>query len=213
MQKITLFLASSKELQPERERFELEIYRKCKAWFDRGVFLYLNVWEDLTARMAAGGSQSAYNEHVKSADLFVLLAYTKVGMYTAEEFEKAFGQFQSTQKPFIFTYFKAPDGLPVDSSLEVFHQKLKELKHFYSPFRDADDLWNQFNKELDRLELEGFAEFRHAGAGNLANVTGDGNILIQGPIGSTVTVQTGPSIQQQAERIYNIDKIDKADFS
>jgi hypothetical protein len=197
MQKITLFLASSNELKLERERFELEIYRKCKSWYGRGVFLHLDVWEDLTARLAVEGSQSEYNKKVQAADLFILLAYTKVGMYTAEEFEKAFGQFQSKQKPFIFTYFKMPDGVVTDPSLETFHQKLRELKHFYSSFKDTNDLWNQFNKELDRLELEHFTEFRHAGASNLLTISGDGNIIIQGNTGGSVNIQTLPVIQRE----------------
>jgi hypothetical protein len=98
MKKITLFLASSAELNAEREQFELEIYRKCKAWFDRGIFLHLDIWEDLSARMAVDGSQSEYNLKVQAADLFILLVYSKVGMYTGEEFEKAFGQFKANSK-------------------------------------------------------------------------------------------------------------------
>ncbi|MFA5923504.1 MAG: hypothetical protein WC856_19810 [Methylococcaceae bacterium] len=85
MKKITLFLASSAELKPEREHFEIEIYRKCKARFDRSLFLHLDIWEDLSARMAADGSQSEYNKKVQAADLFILLVYSKVGMYTSEE--------------------------------------------------------------------------------------------------------------------------------
>lgn len=157
MKKIKLFLASSKELKPERVQFELEIYRKCKAWFDKDVFLHLDIWEDLSARMSVAGSQAEYNKFVEAADVFVLLAYSKVGMYTAEEFEKAFGQFKSTQKPFIFTYFKTDPALP-DASVDEFKQKLHDLKHFYSPFTDHNDLWNQFNKELERLEADGFTE-------------------------------------------------------
>lgn len=116
--------------------------------------------EDLSARMSLAGSQSEYNHYVKAADLFVLLVHSKVGMYTAEEFDTTFGQFQSTKKPFIFTYFKLPNGVMTDASLAEFHQKLKELKHFYSPFKDENDLWGQFNKELDRLETDGFTEFK-----------------------------------------------------
>ncbi|MCE7914254.1 MAG: hypothetical protein DYH15_06095 [Nitrosomonas sp. PRO4] len=160
MKKIKIFLASSNELQSEREHFEREIYRKCKAWIDRGIFLHLDIWEDLSARMSLEGSQSAYNQYVKAADLFVLLVHSKVGMYTAEEFDTAFGQFQATKKPFIFTYFKTPDGVIADASLAEFHQRLKDLHHFYSPFNDKNDLWMQFNKELDRLETDGFTEFK-----------------------------------------------------
>ena len=191
MKKITLFLASSKELKNERERFEVEIYRKCKAWHDRGVFLHLDVWEDLTARMSAEGSQSEYNKKVQSADLFILLAYKKVGMYTAEEFENAFGQFHARQKPFIFTYFKTTDNAVNDPSLEAFQHKLRELKHFNSSFKDSNDLWNQFNKELDRLESDGFNDFKHEGAGNDATVSGVGNIIMQEVKQSSVNIRTG----------------------
>ncbi len=190
MKKITLFLASSAELKTEREQFEIEIYRKCKAWFDRGIFLHLDIWEDLSARMAAGGSQNEYNKKVQAADLFILLVYSKVGMYTGEEFEKAFGQFKATQKPFIFTYFKTPDRAVTDPSLAGFHQKLLDLKHFYCPFKDANDLWNQFNKELERLELEEFKEFKR-----------DELLAVH------------RTTNQVAEKIYNIEKIDSANFS
>ena len=68
MKKIKIFLASSSELKTEREKFEIEIYRKCKAWFDKGVFLHLDIWEDMSARMSLAGSQSEYNKFVKDAD-------------------------------------------------------------------------------------------------------------------------------------------------
>src|SRR6185503_6538994 len=99
MEKIKIFLASSNELQPEREQFEIEIYRKCKSWFDKGIFLHLDIWEDMSARLSVDGSQSEYNKFVKGSDLFVFLAYSKLGMYTEQEFEQAFGQFKSAQKP------------------------------------------------------------------------------------------------------------------
>ena len=113
----------------------------------------------MTARLSATGSQSEYDKFVKEADLFVFLSYTKVGMYTAEEFENAFGQFNSTKKPFIFTYFKTPPAdITIDDSVTTFKAKLKELKHFYCNFTDFNDLWNQFNKELERLYADGFTE-------------------------------------------------------
>ena len=56
-----------------------------------------------------------------------------------------------------FTYFKTPPDNKEDS-LADFKEKLSELKHFYANFDNSDSLWNQFNKELDRLELDGFTE-------------------------------------------------------
>ena len=99
MKKIKLFLAASNELKAEREHVEIHIYRHCKTWFDRGVFLHLDIWEDLSARLSTTRSQDAYNQKVAGCDLFVLPACSKVGMYTAEEFDQAFGVFKDTQKP------------------------------------------------------------------------------------------------------------------
>ncbi|MBT29857.1 MAG: hypothetical protein CMO01_09380 [Thalassobius sp.] len=168
MQPVRIFLASSNELKRERELFEIEIYRKCKAWLEKDIFLYLDIWEDLSAKMAEGGSQSAYNEFVKKADLVVLLAHTKVGKYTEEEFDTAFGQFKETQKPFVFTYFK--DGVTATknnradiNSLYDFQDKLSDLGHFYSSFTDFNHLWNQFNKELERLESNDFSKNEQEG--------------------------------------------------
>ncbi len=84
MKKITIFLASSNELKDQRDAFEREIYRKSKAWFDKGIFLHLEIWEDLSAKMSPTRSQDEYNKLIKKeADLFVLLARTKVGMLLA----------------------------------------------------------------------------------------------------------------------------------
>lgn len=184
MKKIKIFLASSNELKAEREQFEIEIYRKCKMWFTKNVFLHLDIWEDLTARMSLTGSQSEYNTFIKEADIFVLLAHSKVGIYTAEEFENAFGQFNATQKPFIFTYFKtAPENM--SDSLADFKKKLSELKHFYSVFADSNDLWNQFNKELERLDADDYAENK----------------------------KPEKTIIQNAKTIYNIEKLETGNFN
>ena len=156
MKKISIFLASSNELKQEREQMEIRISRKNKLWSGKGVELRPEIWEDTTARMATTRSQDRYNEIVKKSDLFVLLASTKVGIYTHEEFETAFGAFQATKKPFIFTYFKETEE-PKDDSLQAFKAKLESLGHFYARYTDFNDLWNQFNKELDRLLL---AEFK-----------------------------------------------------
>ncbi|MDD4913505.1 MAG: hypothetical protein PHW13_00535 [Methylococcales bacterium] len=94
MQHIKLFLASSNKLKAERQQFETEISRKNKLWHDQAVVLDLDIWEDLTTRMSLTRSQDEYNKKIAEADVFVLLACNKVGMYTAEEFETAFGHFK-----------------------------------------------------------------------------------------------------------------------
>jgi len=172
MKKIKIFLASSNELAEERRRFEIDTYRKTKAWFDDGIFLHLDIWEDLTARMSQTRSQDDYNKKIDESDIFVLLAYTKVGMYTAEEFETAFGAFKETKKPFIFTYFKQTNG-KTEPSLQAFQEKLKALEHFYESYQDFDGLWKKFNIELERLAKEDFRknDWQKTNSGKYGDVT------------------------------------------
>jgi hypothetical protein len=158
MKKIRIFLASSNELIALRQQFEIHIYRKCKLWIDQGVFLHLEIWEDLPSRISETRSQDEYNKKIGECDLFVLLAYRKLGMYTAEEFETAFGVFNQKKKPFIFTYFK-DNTMNEEPSLLSFKSRLESLGHFYNKYIDFSELWNSFNRELDNLLLTGFEEF------------------------------------------------------
>lgn len=217
MKKIRLFLASSSELKADREQFEIFIYRKCKAWFDKGIFLHLDIWEDFLDAMSAGGLQSEYNKAVKACDIFVLLAFNKVGKYTAEEFGKAFGQFSETTKPFIFTYFKTPPTTTSRedlNSLWAFEDKLKELNHYKTEYRNIEGLREHFGNQLEKLAATGFIELKPAtepsavgdgqGAkGADAAVTGDGNKVYQNVQDSTIT---------DSSKTYNIEKIDTARF-
>ncbi len=200
MKKIRIFLASSNELLADRERFEIEVYRKCKLWIDKGIFLHLDIWEDATARMSPTASQDEYNKIIQQSDLFVLLAHTKVGPYTHVEFITAQGQFLATRKPFIWTYFKQ---VPTDfdettataQSLRAFQKQLDDLKHFYSPYTSIDNLWLQFNKELDRLEAEGFLrdlrgmEGNATAAGGRTITQGDKSIYIEKGGNTTINIQ------------------------
>ena len=126
MKKIKIFLASSNELLADREAFEREIYRKSKTWIDKGVSLHLEIWEDLSAAVSQSRSQDEYNKKIKEADIFVLLAYSKVGIYTAEEFGQAYELFKKNKKIRIFTYFKN-SGKEKEGNLEEFKKELETI--------------------------------------------------------------------------------------
>lgn len=166
MQIKKIFLASSAELKEDREQFEIFINRKNKDWVSKGIFLELVIWEDFLDAMSQTRLQDEYNKAIMEADIFVILFFTKVGKYTAEEFEKAFRQFKETNKPFIFTYCK---NAPISSgelndnvlSLLEFKKKLQQLGHFYTMYKDIDDLKFKFNQQLDKLATNGFIRLVH----------------------------------------------------
>jgi hypothetical protein len=161
-----IFLASSSELKEDREQFEIFINRKNKDWVAKGVFLELIVWEDFLDAVSQTRLQDEYNEAIRECDLFVMLFCTKVGQYTEEEFETAFKHFKSTNKPFIFTYFKdAQISIGTANkrdlmSLWAFQEKLDALGHFYTCYKSIDEVKFHFNRQLDKLAANGFIEFK-----------------------------------------------------
>ena len=161
-----IFLASSSELKEDREQFEIFINRKNKDWVAKGVFLELIVWEDFLDAVSQTRLQDKYNKAIRECDLFVMLFCTKVGQYTEEEFETAFKHFKSTNKPFIFTYFKDTEISPGTAnqqalmSLWAFQKKLAALGHFYTRYKNIDELQLHFNRQLDKLAANGFIELK-----------------------------------------------------
>lgn len=162
MIKKKLFLASSSELKEDRKEFEILISRKNNGLSARGIFLELVVWEDFVDAVSQTRLQDEYNDEIRQCDIFTMLFCTKVGQYTAEEFETAFQQFKVTNKPSIFTYFK---DAPISTgsanqqdfmSLWAFQEKLQTLGHFYTVYKNIDDLKFQFNRQLDKLDARGF---------------------------------------------------------
>lgn len=202
---IRIFLASSSELKADREQFEIFIYRKCKALIEQGYFLHLDIWEDFVDAMSAEGLQAEYNKAIQGGDIFVLLAHNKVGKYTAQEFEKAFAAFQENKKPFIYTYFKpyTTRDREETQSLWDFDDKLKELKHYKTVYENIEGLREHFGNQLDKLLKQGFGSNpKEEKDGpetpptpppaqittNKADVKGDGNTLIQGGSGNSISI-------------------------
>jgi hypothetical protein len=163
---INIFLASSSELKEDREQFELFINRKNNNWVGKGVFLKLVIWEDFLDAMSMTRLQDEYNKAIRKSDLFVMLFCTKVGKYTEEEFETAFGQFKATSKPFIFTYFKdaqistSTANKQYLMSLWAFQEKLDALGHFYTRYKNIAELKFHFNQQLDKLAENGFIDLK-----------------------------------------------------
>lgn len=164
MRTVKIFLASSAELEGDREQFRLSIADLNDNWLHRGVILQVVAWENFLDAMAKTRLQDEYNRALRECDVFVMLFWTKVGPYTREEFETAFGQFSAQGRPFVYTYFRTtPPAADVPAadreSLLAFQRRLKELGHFKTVYDSADRLNLHFQRQLDRLAVKGFIEF------------------------------------------------------
>ena len=143
---VRIFVASSSELKNERQQLEIFVGRENKELHKKGLFLKLEMWEDFLDKVSQTRLQDEYNEAIHNCDIFIMLFFTKVGKYTAEEFENAFKHFKETDKPKIFTYFKKGDIKTTDLneddtiSLFAFKKKLKALGHFQTEFENDAQL-------------------------------------------------------------------------
>lgn len=156
MQNIKIFLASSEELREDRIAFELMIGQLNQDWVPRGKFFHLVIWENFLDAMSKDGLQQEYNKAIRDCDIFVMLFFTKLGRYTAEEFDIAYRAFVEGSKPLIYTYFKDDLILTGDIdqsiiSLLEFKAKLNSLKHYYTRYRSTEELKWLFSRQLDKL--------------------------------------------------------------
>ena len=154
---VRIFVASSAELAEHRDAFDLHVRQLNDRWVRRGLHLEPVRWENFLDAMSREGLQHEYNRAIGGCELFVMLFRAKVGQYTCEEFEKAFGQFKATGKPRIYTYFHDCDIKTgsVDrkgmQSLWAFQDRLQELGHFQTVYQNTDRLLLHFVDQLEKL--------------------------------------------------------------
>lgn len=155
--KVQIFLASSAELEEDKEQVELFISRKNKDWYVKRIFLSLTTWRDFISSMVSGRTQDQYNKFIRKSDICIFLFHTKIGRYTREEFDNAHDAFLkhpgTIKKPRIYTYFKTDQS--ETSDIKEFRDYIDSLDHFYDTYTSMDDLFVKINKQLDKLENEG----------------------------------------------------------
>ncbi|MFT3794161.1 COR domain-containing protein [Flavobacterium sp.] len=161
---LRLFLASSRELQQEREAFrqfisvENDISQRNENPEDR-VYVEIVQWEFFLDEISENGKQAEYNDKIRESDMAVCLFFTEAGRYTEAEFDTAYDHFKAYTKPRIWTYFKnalinTADITANINSLLRFKEKLKSLEHYYTSYTSTPDLHLKFKRQLDAFVKE-----------------------------------------------------------
>jgi len=152
---IKIFIASSSELMADREDFRQFISIENERLVQQNIFLQIIQWEHFLDAISDTRLQNEYNTAIRGSDIVLCLFFTKVGKYTAEEFDTAYQVFKETGKPLIWTYFKdAPinAGMITEeiSTLLSFKKKINNLGHFHTVYTNIDNLKYQFRNQLDK---------------------------------------------------------------
>ena len=157
MKKINIFIASSAELQEDKQMFDLYFSEKNKLLRPQNIDLDQRTWMDFSSSLNTERLQDRYNEYIGKCDIVVFLFHTRLGRYTKEELEVAYEAFikNKGKNPRIFIYFKE-EGIE-DEALKDFKRYCESnLGHFCDIYSDHQDLRIKFDKQLQLLMNEGY---------------------------------------------------------
>ena len=89
MKDIRIFVASSKELERERNELAFLVLEQEEAFAARGLRVRLAKWEYVDPKMTEGRTEDRYLDEMYDCDAAFVLFRDIAGMYTREELEKA----------------------------------------------------------------------------------------------------------------------------
>jgi internalin A len=158
---VRIFLASSKELLADRDAFEIHLRRINDRYRETGQYLEIVRWENFFNAMSKTRKQDDYNRALEECDIFVSLFATKAGEFTEEEFDAAFAHFKATGLPYVYTFFRntaLETATLVRKDLQTLwamQDKIAGHGHFYTHYKDENDLNLQFVQQLQILTEQG----------------------------------------------------------
>lgn len=162
MKTIKIFLASSEELEAERNAFGNLVRRLDYMYERRGIRVKLFEWEDYDAAYNDKRKQEEYNEKVRECDLFLAMFYKKAGDFTVEEFDVATDHFREYASPKVYAYCK--DLLPDDEEspeLKAFKKRLfEEMGHYWCRYNNRDSMHLHFVMQLQLVESNNMNELK-----------------------------------------------------
>lgn len=150
MRIVKVFIASSEELQPERERFDTLFNHLNNIFERRGIMLLPVKWEFLDASMGEEHKQEEYNRAIRECDLCVVMFWQKFGTYTDTELQVADAEQRAGRLPKkVYVFFKEPGNYTTE--IEALKARFEEeYGHFYCKFNTSDQLQLDFTLQLER---------------------------------------------------------------
>lgn len=156
MREVKVFIASSAELNEDKQIFDLYFSEKNKLYRHKNIDFNQKTWLDFSSSINRGRLQDRYNEYIRECDIVIFLFHTRLGQYTKEELYVAYEQFlRKKNKPRIFVYFKE-DEIEDSELLDFKRYCESNFGHFCDIYTSTDDLLLKFDKQLQILEREGF---------------------------------------------------------
>ena len=154
MKTITVFLASSNELNYDRNSFQALIAKLDDIYEPRGIRIKCRRWEDFPAYCTGERTQDIYNKTVRSCDMCICMFHKEAGQYTIEEFNQALDEYKTNHShPKTFVYIRAlVEGEVETDELKAFKDQLfKSIGHYWCNYACDDSMNLHFVMQLERL--------------------------------------------------------------
>ena len=149
MKDIRIFIASSKELEKERNYLAFLVLAHEDEFAKRGLRVRLAKWEYLDPKMTGTRTENRYLDEMYNCDAALVLFRDIAGMYTREELDKALASEQSEYSRFkVHRILFAADGAS-DSAAAKLRESL--LKGSYGVWSGEEELRAEFLSLVDKV--------------------------------------------------------------
>ena len=145
MKTIKIFLASSEELNDDREAFVNLIRKLNKSFEKRGIRIEVIDGDDYN---------DTQNEELRSSEIFLALFHKDANKSVIQEFDTAKEEFKKRSFPKAYVYCKdIKEGETESVELKEFKERLiNELGHYWSRYGNRDTMQLNFVLQLEQME-------------------------------------------------------------
>ena len=173
MATIKIFIASSEELDYERQVIGNLVRRLDDIYEAHDTRIKLFEWEDFDAAYNDKRKQDEYNEKVRESDIFLALFHLRGGKFTIEEFNEAWEKQTHNSNFKAYVYFRElENGEVASDELKKFQEQLKTKKHPY--------VRTYANRDSLKLQLVAQLLCAYPGLRDAVSPTNDGDWIMLG---------------------------------
>jgi hypothetical protein len=152
--RLRVFIASPNDVVPERRAAEQQIGALVEECARRRLLVSSYLWER-DGRPSLDRPQTYLNEELRSAELTIVILWSRLGAGTSEEFERAAQQVRSGASDEVLLYFKTAPPPPEANSADV--ESVRRFKsgvtNFALDFETVEEFRERLAHDL-RLWLE-----------------------------------------------------------
>lgn len=146
MKTFKIFVASSNELEKERQELAKLANSLNNVLEPLNTHVIMVEWEDLDASMGVVHKQEEYNTKLRECEMCIVLYWSKFGIWTKQELDIAYSELRAGNNPKkLYVYFKnGGDKTPTPELTEFRESFDKNYGHFPSDFENFDTLKAHF---------------------------------------------------------------------